>query len=98
MIHTAKTKTADSTAFAMPASRLRTAKTDMRLTIDSTDQVTEINGAKARVWRGKSERGVECLCFMTCIAVADDSDHSEFERELKEQLPPGRVVPLRNIV
>lgn len=32
------------------------------------------------------------------IAVAKDQDASEFDRELTEQLPPGREISIRDIL
>lgn len=60
----------------------------MKLQIESTDRIVLINGVPARVWEGTTEGGVPCLCFVTRVAVRNDRDSSEFERELLEQGPP----------
>jgi len=63
----------------------------MKITMESTSQLTEINGVPARVWEGKTERGVPVTCFITRVAVQADQDQAEFERELREAPPLGWV-------
>lgn len=67
----------------------------MRITIENTDQIVSIetrdgSTAPARVWRGRTEQGVECQLLVTRIAVARGDDNSAFERELQE-CPPARA-------
>lgn len=67
----------------------------MKITIENTDQIVTVetaDGSKvpARVWRGRTEQGVECQLLVTRIAVARGDDNSAFERELQE-CPPARV-------
>lgn len=66
----------------------------MKITIESTDQITTLDGVPCRVWKGATEAGVECVVFVHRLAVHKDQDAAQFERELAEQLPPGRHVPL----
>jgi tRNA U38,U39,U40 pseudouridine synthase TruA len=70
----------------------------VKLTIESTNELTRIDGVNARVWKGRTDGGVECICFVHRIAVHNSKDQSQFERELKEQLPPGRFVELRQVL
>lgn len=70
----------------------------MELIIKATEQLTSVDGVPARVWKGTTASGVECIVFVHRIAVHNDADSSEFERELAEQLPPGRHVPLSMIL
>lgn len=70
----------------------------MKLMIESTDQLTHIDGVPVRVWEGATEDGVPCKVFVHRIAVHNDEDSSAFDHALKEQLPPGRVVDLRQIL
>lgn len=60
----------------------------MRLTMESTDVITEIEGVPVRLWKATTESGVECVAYVHRIAVAPDADASEFERELRTQAPP----------
>jgi len=67
----------------------------MRITIESTDQIVSVetkDGATipARVWRGVTDRGVECQVLVTRVAVHRDADNTAFEHELDE-CPPERM-------
>jgi hypothetical protein len=73
----------------------------MKLTIESTSGIVEVNGIPARVWEGVSERGVKVQCLVTRIAVHNNDDSSQFEAELRETAPPTapeRAFPLRMIL
>lgn len=70
----------------------------MKMQIESTEQITEIGGVPVRVWKGVTESGVDCFVFVHLIAVRNDHDSTEFERDLAEQVPPGRSVPLSHIL
>jgi hypothetical protein len=61
----------------------------MKLTITSTSKIVHINGVPASLWEGKTESGVEVICFVTRVAVRFDQDQSDFERELTECAPPS---------
>ena len=67
----------------------------MKITIESTSQLTEIEDVPVRVWEGVTDRGTRCKVFVHRLAVEDEGDAvEEFERELAECLPPALVVPL----
>lgn len=73
----------------------------MNVQLHSTDKIVTINGIPARVWEGVTEGGVNCHAFITRIAVHQDDDASEFERELQEHSPPSAAldsIPLRMII
>lgn len=70
----------------------------MKLQIESTDKITEMDGVPVRVWQGTTESGVPCVVFVHRIAVSNFDDSAQFDRELAEQLPPGRVIPLSAIL
>jgi hypothetical protein len=70
----------------------------VKLTIESTDQVTHLEGVPVRVWRGRTERGIACLVFVHRVAVHEASDSAEFERELRDCLPPGWGIALRRVL
>ena len=70
----------------------------MKITIEATDQLTEMDGVPVRVWNGTTEGGVQCFVFVHRLAVHMDEDSGEFDRELKEQMPPGRAIPLSAIL
>jgi hypothetical protein len=70
----------------------------MKITIESTDQLTDFEGVPVRVWKGVTERGAECFVFVHRIAVDNSQDAAQFELELKEMLPRGQVFDLRLIL
>ena len=70
----------------------------MQLMIEATDEITSMENVPVRVWRGVTQSGVPCIVFVHRIAVHNSEDQSQFDRELAEQLPPGRFVPLWNIL
>lgn len=67
----------------------------MRITIEATDKLTEIDGVPVRLWEGVTDGGVPCKVFVHRVAVRDHHDTGAFDRELAEQLPPGKRVDLR---
>jgi hypothetical protein len=70
----------------------------MEIMITATDQITTIDGVPVRLWEGVLPSGVRCKVFVHRIAVSNREDQSEFDRELKEQMPPGRHLPLSAIL
>jgi hypothetical protein len=71
----------------------------MKIAIQSTSKIVEINGVPARVWEGTTENGVDITCLVTRIAVKRDADCSQFERELTEvKAPEINAWPLRMVL
>ena len=73
----------------------------MKLTLESTTQIVDINGVPARMWEGTSEAGVKVRAFITRLAVEADQDLSQFEAELQACRTPeqlGPIIPLRFII
>jgi hypothetical protein len=62
----------------------------MKITIESTTKIVQVNGVDARIWEGHTDSGIPVHCLVTRIAVAKDADASQFEREL--QRPPSPVI------
>lgn len=67
----------------------------MEITITSTDQFVELDGVPCRVWRGVSARGTACTVFIHRIACSSLDFTAEFDRELREQPLPGKIVPIQ---
>lgn len=61
----------------------------MRITIESTSRLVEINGVPARVWEGTTDKGVPVIAFIPRVAARADHDVTEFERDLQETKPPS---------
>ena len=70
----------------------------MKINIESTDKLTTIGGVRVRLWEGKTQAGAKCKVFVHRIAVHNDEDQSQFEKELTEQMQPGQMVELRHIL
>jgi len=70
----------------------------MKINIEATESITDIDGVAVRLWEGTTESGTKCKVFVHRIAVHKDENADDFERELKEKLPPGQFIPLRNIL
>lgn len=57
----------------------------MKIIMESTNEIVEVNGTPARVWEGKTESGIQCFAFIAKIGVHEGQDTKQFETELKEQ-------------
>ncbi len=64
----------------------------MKITIESTDKIVELNGVPARIWEGTTKAGIPMHAYITRVAVREDADADEFERELAEQKKPSEAV------
>jgi hypothetical protein len=65
----------------------------VKITIEATEIITQINGQMYRVWRGVTEKGVPCDLAIRSIRVRDIADQSQFDQELKE-IPAPEIMPL----
>ena len=74
----------------------------MKITLESTSRIVQVNGVPARVWQGTTASGVRVVCLVTRIAVETGQDTSLFERELEEHAAPRsdavEAFPLRLIL
>lgn len=62
----------------------------MKITIESTSKIVELNGVPARIWEGWTESGIKVHCFVPRIAIdKDETRFSEFEKELQETRTPS---------
>jgi hypothetical protein len=59
----------------------------MKITMESTGLITEVQGITCRIWRGVTERGTEVDVVVPLIRVRRQDDASELERELLELKP-----------
>ena len=69
----------------------------MKITIESTDQLTDVEGVPVRVWRGVTEGGARCIVLVHRLAVHESEPAEAFERELKRMAVP-RHVPLGDVL
>lgn len=64
----------------------------MKLILEPTSKIIEIDGVPCRVWQGHSESGVPCHAHIALIAVNRDADAEDFNRELREVAAPRADV------
>lgn len=76
----------------------------MRITIEPTSKIVELNGVPARIWEGRTEDGADCMVFVTRVAVSEGyppSVHQKFQDALKETRAPSpeaQAYPLRLVL
>ncbi len=73
----------------------------MKITIENTTKVVELNGVPARIWEGHTDSGIPVHCYITRVAVKEGLDCTQFERELAAQRKPSaaiEAIPLRLIL
>jgi hypothetical protein len=61
----------------------------MKITIQNTDKIVELNGVPARIWEGETDSGVPVICHVSLISpqTHDHEANAQFERELLEVHP-----------
>jgi len=64
----------------------------MKIELESTHKLVHLNGVPARIWEGKTARGVPVHAFITRIACDHEADSFEFDLELDEHRPPSPEV------
>lgn len=73
----------------------------MKITIESTTKIVQLNGVPARIWEGRTEHGIAVHCYVTRIAAPENADLLQFEQELQEHAAPSaaiQAIPLRLIL
>ena len=63
----------------------------MKITLESTTQITQIDGVAARVWEGVTDTGIKIICLITAISVSEDESEAtlqQFQNELQQIKPP----------
>ena len=73
----------------------------MKITIESTEAITHLNGVPARIWVGETESGIAVHAYITRIAVEKKENTAEFEKELEQcdpSSPEIQSIPRRMIL
>jgi hypothetical protein len=78
----------------------------MTVTLENTTRIVELivdgHPVQARVWEGVTGEGIPCHAFITRIAVHNNDNAAEFERDLKRQRDPSpalaAAIPLRMVI
>lgn len=60
----------------------------MKILIENTDQIVELlyngNSIPTRLWKGKTEKGIEVNVIVARIGVLETDDQTQFQKELQE--------------
>ena len=64
----------------------------MKIEIENTDKIVDLNGVPARVWEGKTASGIPVHCFVTRISPQSHEGIEDFETELQETKAPSEEV------
>lgn len=67
----------------------------MRMYIESTEVLVNVDGVECRLWEGTTENGVDCKVLIHRIAVSEKEDQSEFEKLLPKVQPNAVVAGTR---
>ena len=79
----------------------------MKIVIENTNQIVQLvtpdGTVPARLWFGKTEKGIDVQVLVTRIAVNDTDDNSQFQRELQQTAAPKAqdlwmAFPLRMVL
>jgi hypothetical protein len=73
----------------------------VKITIENTTKTVLLNGVPARIWEGHTDSGIPIHCYITRVAVQEDLDCAQFEKELQEQRKPSAAIegiPMRLIL
>ena len=74
----------------------------MKLIIESTSKIVELNGVPARIWEGQTESEIKVHCYITWVAIdKNEVRNEEFEKELLECRAPSveiQAIPLKLIL
>jgi len=64
----------------------------MKITIESTTKIVELNGIPCRIWEGETESGIKMHAFISRVAIGKDENAEEFARELQQCAAPSVAV------
>ena len=73
----------------------------MKVILESTTRVVNLDGMPCRIWEGETSGGVKCHAYIPRIAAESDQDLSQFETELEEKRRPSpevAAIPLRMLL
>ena len=65
----------------------------MKLTIEPTGTIEDVNGIPARIWKGKTEAGSDVMLWVSVVRVHKDApDVEAFDRALREVKADRQLV------
>jgi hypothetical protein len=70
----------------------------MKITIEATDVIVQVNDRPARVWRGATDTGIAIDAFVALIRVRNTADVFAFDVELEEQQQQPDAVTIDDLL
>jgi len=73
----------------------------MKITIESTSTIVELNGIPARIWEGTTDKGITVHAFIIRLGVKKNQNLNDFEKDLQECAAPSAeiaVYPIRLLI
>lgn len=74
----------------------------MKVTLESTTKIVQVNGVYARIWEGETDTGIPVHAFVTRIAAPEKENQEQFKRELVECCEPRderiKSYPMRMVL
>lgn len=67
----------------------------MKINIESTTKVVNVNGVAARIWEGQTDTGIKVQAFLTRIASKDEPKDLSYCDQRMQQLG---ITPELNII
>lgn len=64
----------------------------MKILVESTSKIVELDGVSVRVWEGNTENGIPVHVFIARVAVDASYDCQEFNEDLMSTKAPSAVV------
>lgn len=64
----------------------------VKITIESTAKIVQLNGVNRRVWEGKTEPGIQMIAFIPGIVARKGEDVALFEAERSQLREPSAEV------
>jgi hypothetical protein len=67
----------------------------VKLTLEQTPDIVELNGVPARIWIGQTESGVRVHAFIAAIAIEETADAALFAAQL-QSVPIPEFMQVRD--
>lgn len=64
----------------------------MKIEVEPTGRFTDVDGVRCRIWKGRTDKGVEVEMFVPLVQAKADVDQEEFRRELSETKVDRQLV------
>jgi hypothetical protein len=66
----------------------------MKILIEATDTITDVDGVPVRLWEGWTENGIPCAVLVHRIVTLDSGEAAKCFADLQDQKPPANSPSL----